>query len=86
MLFNLNRENPNLTVLREAPLRPASAEVVGAGRLPSLDATTVERTLMALEQATRVTAAPAATFGVANGFGVPRVRRGPGPAGKASHG
>ncbi|MGJ3558890.1 PIN domain-containing protein [Streptomyces sp. INA 01156] len=72
VLFNLNRENPNLTVLREAPPRPASAEVVGAGALPSLDATTVERTLMAFEQATRVTADTAPTFGAAKRYGLPR--------------
>ncbi|MDH6570429.1 hypothetical protein M2160_005450 [Streptomyces sp. SAI-117] len=60
VLFNLDPDKPNLTILREAPPRPASDDAVEVLDLPVPDTTSMERALVALSQA----AAAAQAFGV----------------------
>ncbi|WP_199577551.1 PIN domain-containing protein [Streptomyces sp. CRB46] len=77
VLFNLDPQNPSLTVLREAPPQPSGDDALRALGIPCPDATTVERALASLRQAAN-TAADATRPWPSGGLsGLPRTTKVP---------
>ncbi|MFF4147287.1 hypothetical protein ACFY0A_39655 [Streptomyces sp. NPDC001698] len=53
VLFSLNRENPSLTILREAWPRPVSNDALGALDMPLLNTAEVEKAVAGIKAAAK---------------------------------